>query len=96
MLEIVLARPVSRTGYYVTLLVTSTLFTALGVAATLVGTVIATAATGLLDQLEVANLAALWLNGILLYFAIAAISFAASVSSSALDRRRASCSPSCS
>jgi len=78
-LEIVLARPIARISYYLTLLAASTLFTGLAMAATLVGTVLATAAVGLLDQLTLANLPALWLNGLLLYLAIAAISFAASV-----------------
>jgi len=79
-LEIVLARPVSRRSYYVTLLVAAILFIGLAVAATLVGTVIACSAVNVLDQLDVSNLPALWLNGVLLYFAIAAIAFAASVS----------------
>jgi ABC-2 type transport system permease protein len=79
-LEIVLARPVSRRSYYVTLLVAATLFISLAVAATLVGTTIAAGAVGVLDELEVANMPLLWLNGVLLYFAIAAICFAASVS----------------
>jgi ABC-2 type transport system permease protein len=79
-LEVILARPLSRVAYYLTLLVASTLFTAMAVAATLVGTIVATAAVGLLDDLALANLPALWLNGLLLYFAIAAVAFAASVS----------------
>lgn len=78
-LEIVLARPVSRRSYYLTLLVAAVLFIGLAVAATLVGTVIAAAAVNVLDQLNPANLPLLWLNGVLLYFAIAAITFAASV-----------------
>jgi len=79
-LEIVLARPVSRRSYYLTLLVAATLFIGLAMAATLVGTVIAAGATNVLDQLKLANMPLLWLNGVLLYFAIAAICFAASVS----------------
>ena len=79
-LEVVLARPISRNRYYLTLLVATTFLTGLAMAATLLGTVIATAAVGLLDQLDMANLPALWLNGLLLYFAIAAITLAASVS----------------
>jgi ABC-type Na+ efflux pump permease subunit len=78
-LEIVLARPVSRRSYYVTLLVGAILFISLAVAATLVGTVIAAGAVDVLDELQLANLPSLWLNGVLLYFAIAAICFAASV-----------------
>jgi ABC-2 type transport system permease protein len=79
-LEVVLARPVSRISYYLTLLVAAALFIGLAVAATLVGTVIASAALDVLGELGVENLPALWLNGTLLYFAIAAISLAASVS----------------
>jgi ABC-2 type transport system permease protein len=79
-LEIVLARPVSRRSYYVTLLVAAILFIGLAMAATLIGTVIAAAAVNVLDQLKLENMPLLWLNGVLLYFAIAAIAFAASVS----------------
>jgi ABC-2 type transport system permease protein len=79
-LEIVLARPVSRRSYYVTLLFAAILFIGLAVAATLVGTVVAAAAVNVLDELQLANMPLLWLNGVLLYFAIAAICFAASVS----------------
>jgi ABC-2 type transport system permease protein len=79
-LEIVLARPVSRRSYYLTLLVATTLFIALCVAATLVGTLISATAVNVIDQLRLENMPWLWLNGVLLYFAIAAIAFAASVS----------------
>lgn len=79
-LEVVLARPVSRTAYYVTLVVASTLFIALAMALTLVGALISAAAANVLGELEVVNLPALWLNGVLLYFAIATIALAASVS----------------
>jgi hypothetical protein len=56
------------------------LFIALAMAAVLIGTAGATAALNLLDDLKLANLPLLWFNGALLYLAIAAISFAASVS----------------
>lgn len=79
-LETVLARPVSRRSFYLTLLVAAGLFIALAMAAVLVGTSAAAAALNLLDELEVANLPLLWFNGVLLYLAIAAISLAASVS----------------
>jgi ABC-2 type transport system permease protein len=78
-LEVVLARPISRRAYYVTLLVAATLFIGLAMAGSLVGTLIAAAGVGVLDQLQLANIPALWLNGVLLYFAIAAIALAASV-----------------
>ncbi|MEP7158242.1 MAG: ABC transporter permease subunit [Chloroflexota bacterium] len=79
-LEIVLARPVSRRSYYLTLLVAALLFIGLAVAATLIGTLIAASAVNVLDQLQLGNMPLLWLNGVLLWFAIAAIAFAASVS----------------
>jgi ABC-2 type transport system permease protein len=79
-LENVLARPVSRRSLYVTLLVAATIFIALGMAAMLAGAVAASAAVDVLDELHLANVPLLWLNGVLLYVAIAAIAFAASVS----------------
>ena len=79
-LEIVLARPVSRNAYYLTLLTASTLFIGLAMVATLLGMLASATAVGVIDQLELANIPALWLNGVLLYFAIGAITFAASVS----------------
>jgi ABC-2 type transport system permease protein len=79
-LEIVLARPVARTSYLVTLLVCAILFIGLAMAASLIGTIIGAAATNTLDQIDVQNMPLLWLNGVLLYVAVAAISFAASVS----------------
>jgi ABC-2 type transport system permease protein len=78
-LEIVLARPISRRSYYVTLLVSAVLFVGILMAASLIGALVGSAATGTIDQLNVANVPALWLNGLLLYAAIAAISLAASV-----------------
>ncbi len=79
-LEIVLARPVSRRAYYVTLLVVSMLFVGICMAATLVGMLASATAVNVVGQLQLANVPALWFNGVLLYFAIAAIAFAASVS----------------
>jgi ABC-2 type transport system permease protein len=79
-LENVLARPVSRRSFYVTLLIAATLFIAVAVAAALIGTVASAAAMNVIDELDVTNVPALWLNGLLLYLAIAAIAFAASVS----------------
>lgn len=79
-LEVVLARPVSRRAYYVTLLVATTLFIGVAMAAMLIGTVASATAANVVDQLDLANVPALWLNGVLLYFAIGAIALAASVS----------------
>jgi ABC-2 type transport system permease protein len=79
-LEVVLARPVSRRAYYLTILIASVLFVGVMMAGSLIGTLLAAAATGTLDQLDVANVPALWLNGVVFYGALAAISLAASVS----------------
>jgi beta-exotoxin I transport system permease protein len=78
-LEVVLARPISRRTYYATLLVAAVLFLAILIAASLVGTLVAAGLTGTIDELELANIPALWFNGVLFYAAIAAISLAASV-----------------
>lgn len=79
-LENVLARPVSRRSFYLTLFVSTGLFIAIAVAAVLVGTVLSAAAMDVLDELDVAKVPILWLNGVLLFLALAAIAFAASVS----------------
>jgi ABC-2 type transport system permease protein len=79
-LEVVLARPVSRRSYLVTLFVATILFIALAIAATLVGTAISSVAMNVSAELRYENLPWLWLHGTALYVAIAAISFAASVS----------------
>jgi ABC-2 type transport system permease protein len=79
-LEIVLARPITRRSYYLTLFVAASLFIGLSIAATLVGTAAAAVAVGYGNELAFENLPWLWLHGTALYVAIAAISFAASVS----------------
>jgi len=79
-LEVVLARPISRRTYYLTLLFAGLLFIGLALAALMTGTLVAATGANVVSQLQTANLPALWLNGALLYFAIAAITFAASVS----------------
>jgi ABC-2 type transport system permease protein len=79
-LENVLARPISRRRLYLTLLLAAVLFTAVGVAGTLIGSLAASAAADVVGELQAQNLPLLWLNGTLLYVAIAAIAFAASVS----------------
>jgi ABC-2 type transport system permease protein len=79
-LENVLARPVSRRSFYLTLLVTATLFIALCVAAALVGALISSALVDRLAELQAHNLPLLWFNGTLLYLAFASIGLAASVS----------------
>jgi ABC-2 type transport system permease protein len=79
-LEIVLARPVSRLRYYFTLFIAATIFLALAVGATLVGTVAGASAMGVLGELNLENLPLLWLHGTALYVAILAIALAMSVS----------------
>lgn len=79
-LEVVLARPVSRVSYYSTVLVASMLFIGLLMVATLLGTLVGAAATGVLDELSAPNLPWLWLHGTALYVAIAALTLAASIS----------------
>lgn len=79
-LEVLLARPLSRQTVYVTLLAAVLLFIALVLAAASFGTITGSAAAGILDQLPVERLPMLWLNGLLLWGAFAAIALAASVS----------------
>jgi beta-exotoxin I transport system permease protein len=79
-LEVVLARPISRRTYYLTLYVAAVLFLAILIAASIAGTLLAATLTNTVGELELANVPALWLNGVLFYAAIAAITFAASVS----------------
>ena len=79
-LEVLLARPVSRRGLYVTILAAVLGFIALVLAAASVGTVIGSAIVGVLDQLPVDRLPMLWLNGMLLWGGFATIGLAASVS----------------
>jgi ABC-2 type transport system permease protein len=79
-LEVLLARPLSRRTLYVTLLVAALLFVSLAVAATIAGVLGGSALSGVADELAAERLPILWLNGVLLFGAIAAIGLAASVS----------------
>jgi ABC-2 type transport system permease protein len=79
-LEVLLARPLSRRQVYTTLLVAVLVFIGLVLAAASIGTLIGSAVVGVLDQLAVGRLPILWLNGMLLWGAVAAIGLAASVS----------------
>jgi ABC-type transport system involved in multi-copper enzyme maturation permease subunit len=79
-LEVLLARPVSRRASYITLLVATLTFVAVGVLATLLGATLGSAIAGVLDELAVDRLPLVWLNGFLLFSAFAAIGLAASVS----------------
>ena len=79
-LEVVLARPLSRRTIYRTLLVAVLGFVAVAVAATIVGVLVGSLLGGVADELAAERLPLLWLNGVLLFGAIAAIGLAASVS----------------
>ena len=79
-LEVLLARPLSRRTIYVTLLAAALLFIGLVLAAASLGTIVGSAAAGIIDQLPVGRLPLLWLNGMLLWGAFATIALAASVS----------------
>jgi len=79
-LEVLLARPLSRRTVYATLLASVFVFVGLVLAAASIGTLIGSAIVGVVDELAVDRLPTLWLNGFLLWGAIAAIGLAASVS----------------
>jgi ABC-2 type transport system permease protein len=79
-LEVLLARPVGRLSYYLTLLVTAVLFLALLMGGAMIGTFVGSAVMGVLDELSAHNLPLLWLHGVALYTTIAAIALAMSVS----------------
>jgi ABC-2 type transport system permease protein len=79
-LEVLLSRPVSRRSVYLTLLVACLVFIGLVVAAQIAGSYTGAVLFGVASEVSVANLALLWLNGILLYAAFASIGLAASVS----------------
>lgn len=79
-LEVLLARPVSRRGIYLTLLFAVGVFIALAVAALLVGALAGAVAFDVLGEIELSRVPLLWLNGWLLWFAFASVALAASVS----------------
>jgi len=79
-LEVLLARPLSRRTVYVTLLAATLSFVAVGVLATMFGAILGSAIAGVLGELQVDRLPLLWLNGFLLFGALAAIGLAASAS----------------
>jgi ABC-2 type transport system permease protein len=84
-LEVLLARPLSRRRVYLTLLAAALVFIGLILAAACVGTVIGSSVAGVLGELAVERLPLLWLNGMLLWGAFAAIGLAASVSTDRLS-----------
>jgi len=79
-LEVLLARPLSRRGLYLTLLAATWLFVAVSMAALVLGTILGSASAGALAELQPARLAAMWLNGVLAFGAFGAVSLLASVS----------------
>jgi ABC-2 type transport system permease protein len=79
-LEVLLARPISRRTTYLTLLVANLTFVGVALLATVVGAIVGSAIGGVLNQLAVERLPIVWLNGLLLFGAIAAIGLATSVS----------------
>ena len=79
-LELVLARPMSRRVFYLGLLTASFGFIAITIAAFLAGSIGGATFSGVVNELALRNLPFLWLNGILLFGAVAAIGLAASVS----------------
>jgi beta-exotoxin I transport system permease protein len=79
-LEVLLARPISRQTLYRTLLVAALIFLGIAVLALLLGVLLGLALWNLTDEVQLANMPALWANGVLLQLAFAAIALAASVS----------------
>lgn len=79
-LEVLLARPVSRTTAYLTIAVGLLLVVAAVLAALLLGFVTGAAIQGVLDELAVEQMPVVFLNGFLLWGAFATFGLAASVS----------------
>src|SRR5262249_31287606 len=79
-LEVVLARPLARTQFYFTLLAAAFGFIAIAMSVLLTGNVLGSAFAGVLRELPLRKLPLLWLNGVLLFGALAAIGLAASSS----------------
>jgi ABC-2 type transport system permease protein len=79
-LEVTLARPISRHSLYATLLIAAVGFVATTTGALLAGSVAGARFEGVRSELSLAQLPALWLNGVLLFATFAAIGLAASVS----------------
>jgi ABC-2 type transport system permease protein len=79
-LEVLLSRPLSRRGAYLTLAVAGAMYIAVTIAALTTGAFVGSAATGRAAELGAGNLPILWLNGTLLFWAFGAIALLASVS----------------
>ena len=79
-LEVALARPISRRAFYLTLLAAAFVFVGVTVASLLAGGIAGSVFAGVISELALENVPLLWLNGVLLFGSIAAVSLAASVS----------------
>lgn len=79
-LEVLLARPISRRTLYVTLAAASASLIAIVMAALLGGQLIGVAIQGVGDELDLAQMPLVFLNGLMLWSAFAAFGLAASVS----------------
>ena len=79
-LEVALARPVSRQAFYFTLLAASWLFVGISIAALMAGGISGSVFAGVAGELAFEQLPLLWVNGVILFGAFAAIGLAASVS----------------
>jgi ABC-type transport system involved in multi-copper enzyme maturation permease subunit len=79
-LEVALARPISRRAFYLTLLAASFVFVGTTIAALLAGGVSGALFSGVAGELNFQKLPLLWVNGLFLFGAFAAIGLAASVS----------------
>ena len=79
-LEVLLSRPISRRELYVTLATASLTLVAIVMLALLGGQMIGVAIQGVGNELQIANLPLVFLNGVMLWAAFAAFGLAASVS----------------
>jgi ABC-2 type transport system permease protein len=79
-LEVLLARPISRRSVIVTLYAATVGFIAIALTAFLIGTALAATLWGVAAELRLVDLAALGLNGALMFAAFGAVCLAASVS----------------
>lgn len=79
-LEVLLARPISRRGLYITLAVALAVLIAIPVAATLAGMLVGAELQGLGGEIDAGLMPLVWLNGFLLWAAFASFGLAASAS----------------
>jgi ABC-2 type transport system permease protein len=79
-LEVMLARPITRTGAYLTITVALLVVVATVLAALLAGFIVGAALQGVLDDLPLEHMPMVFLNGFLLWGAFATFGLAASVS----------------